>query len=231
MTMLAPDEVRALKAQAMMVEKGGREFTVRLGVTGGHLQAGHLRAIAALAEQYGAGDVHLTTRQGVEIPHVPYERLAALREALEATGLQLAPAGRCVRGITACPGGSCPRGFIDSQRLAQRLRANVGARGGLPHKFKIAVSGCPNGCTKPTENDLGVMGSGKRFVVFVGGKMGKHPRCADRLPFDISDEDHLLRAANVVIDWYAARGNAGERFGATLDRVGLASLVARLEIA
>lgn len=28
----------------------------------------------------------------------------------------------------------------------------------LPHKFKIAVGGCPNNCVKPNLNDLGVIG-------------------------------------------------------------------------
>jgi len=28
----------------------------------------------------------------------------------------------------------------------------------LPHKFKIAVGGCPNNCVKPDINDLGVIG-------------------------------------------------------------------------
>ena len=28
----------------------------------------------------------------------------------------------------------------------------------LPHKFKIAVGGCPNNCVKPNLNDLGIVG-------------------------------------------------------------------------
>jgi dissimilatory sulfite reductase (desulfoviridin) alpha/beta subunit len=228
MKTISTEELRALKAQAMMVEKGGERFSVRVGVTGGHLDATHLETIAALARQLGTGCVHLTTRQGVEISHVPYENLEPLRCALAEAGLKLAPAGRCVRSTTACPGGSCPRGIIDSQAVAQRLHARVGMRDGLPHKFKIAVSGCPNGCTKPLENDLGIMGRGKRFAIFVGGKMGKQPRPADPLSLEISEEDHLFRVVESAIDWYAANGSGGERFGTTIDRVGLDSLVKHL---
>jgi dissimilatory sulfite reductase (desulfoviridin) alpha/beta subunit len=151
-----------------------------------------------------------------------------LRCALDEAGLKLAAAGRCVRGITACPGAACPRGLIDSQGLAQRLHTRIGDRDGLPHKFKIAISGCPNGCTKPRENDLGIMGRGKTFAVFVGGKMGKQPRWADPLPLEIADEEGLFRVVDAVIDWYAAEGQPGERFGATIDRVGLECLVRRL---
>ena len=28
----------------------------------------------------------------------------------------------------------------------------------LPHKFKIAVGGCPNNCVKPDLNDIGIIG-------------------------------------------------------------------------
>jgi dissimilatory sulfite reductase (desulfoviridin) alpha/beta subunit len=222
------EELRTLKAQAMMVEKGGGRFSVRLSVTGGHLDVTQLQTIAALAERFGDGCVHLTTRQGVEIPHVPLESLAPLRCALDEAGLKLAAAGRCVRGITACPGFSCPRGLIDTQGLARRLHARLGGRDGLPHKFKIALSGCPNGCTKPKENDLGIMGRGKGFAVFVGGKMGKQPRWADLLPLEISSEDHLFRLVDAVIDWYAAQGQPSERFGATIERVGLEHLIRHL---
>ncbi len=228
MNNLSAVELKALKAQAMMVEKGGQHFSVRLSVTGGCLSAAQLHTVVRLAEQFGDRCVHLTTRQGVEIPHVPAENLATMRQALEQAGMELAAMGRCVRGITACPGASCPRGLIDTQELAKQLQARVGGRNTLPHKFKIGISGCPNGCTKPQENDVGIMGRGKRFVVFVGGKMGKSPRWADALPIEVGDADGVLRLVEAAIDWYAAEGREGERFGATIDRVGLERLTEHL---
>ncbi|MGA2797547.1 MAG: hypothetical protein ABSE63_08225 [Thermoguttaceae bacterium] len=225
MKTISPEELRSLKAQAMMAEKGKERFSVRLSVIGGRLEASQFQAIADLARRFGDGSLHLTTRQGVEIPHVSLENLAPLRAALEAAGLRLAAAGKCVRGITACPGSYCVYGLIDSQGLAQRLHARVGARNGLPHKFKIGIAGCPNGCTKPKENDLGVQGKAAGFAVFVGGKMGKHPRWADLLPIQVQDETHLFKVVEAVIDWYAAEGRPGERFGATIERAGIERLV------
>jgi dissimilatory sulfite reductase (desulfoviridin) alpha/beta subunit len=222
---ISPEELQSLKAQAMMAEKGKERFSVRLSVTGGRLETRQLNTIADLAQRFGDGTVHLTTRQGVEIPHVPYENLTPLRTALDAAGLKLAAAGKCVRGIVACPGSSCVYGLIDSQSLAQKLHARVGSRNALPHKFKIAIAGCPNGCTKPKENDLGVQGRAGGFTVFVGGKMGKHPRWADVLPLQIQEEVQLFGVFDHVIDWYAAEGKPGERFGATIDRIGIEQLV------
>jgi dissimilatory sulfite reductase (desulfoviridin) alpha/beta subunit len=228
MISISSEELRSLKAQAMMAEKGKERFSVRLSVTGGRLEGRQFQTIADLAQRFGDGSLHLTTRQGLEIPHVPFENLAPLRTELEAAGLKLAAAGKCVRGITACPGSYCASGLIDSQGLAQRMHARFGTRAGLPHKFKIGIAGCPNGCTKPKENDLGIQGRAAGFTVFVGGKMGKHPRWADMLPFQIQDENHLFKVVEDVIDWYAAEGKSGERFGATIDRVGLERLVQSL---
>jgi dissimilatory sulfite reductase (desulfoviridin) alpha/beta subunit len=222
------EELQALKAQAMIPEKGGEQFSIRLGVVGGHMDAAQLHAVASLAERFGDGSVHFTTRQGVEIPHVSFENLNPLRAALEGAGLRLAATGRCVRSIVACPGSYCVHGAIDSQGLAKMLYARVGSRKELPHKFKIGIAGCLNGCTKPNENDLGIMGRAKGFTVFVGGKMGKHPRWADILPLDITSEDLLFKVVESVIDWFAAEGTPGERFGSTIDRVGLDKLVGHL---
>ena len=45
------------------------------------------------------------------------------------------------------------------------------------------------------------------------------------LPIQIQDETHLFKVVETVIDWYAAEGRPGERFGATIDRVGMERLV------
>jgi dissimilatory sulfite reductase (desulfoviridin) alpha/beta subunit len=229
MTSLAAEELKSLKNRAMMAEKGEGLFSVRIGVVGGHLEAEHLKALAEIAEKFADAKVHLTTRQGVEIPHVPYQNLEPARAALERAGLHLASAGKCVRGITACPGTYCKFGQVDTQLLAQRLHEKFGGRGGLPHKFKIGIAGCRHGCTKPQENDLGIIGTPEGYVGFVGGKMGKSPRFADRLSTTISTESQLIALIEAVLEWFMANGLAAERLGAAIDRLGIESLTAELE--
>jgi dissimilatory sulfite reductase (desulfoviridin) alpha/beta subunit len=229
MQAISVEELNSLKSRAMMVEKGEGLFSVRIGVVGGRMDASHLKTIAELAAKCGNGQVHLTTRQGVEIPHVPYENLESLRNTLEQAGLRLALAGKCVRGITACPGTYCKFGQCDTQTLAQNLHDKVGGRDGLPHKFKIGIAGCRNGCTKPQENDLGIMGTAKGFVVFVGGKMGKKPRLGDQLPINFTTPSQLLSIVEDTLGWFIANGKVGERFGNTLDRLGLDCFVACID--
>jgi dissimilatory sulfite reductase (desulfoviridin) alpha/beta subunit len=226
---LSAEELKSLKNRAMMAEKSDGLFSIRIGVTGGHLEAEHLKAIAEIAERFADSKIHLTTRQGVEIPHVPYWNLEPLRAALEEAGLRLASAGKCVRGITACPGTYCKFGQIDTQLLAQKLHERFGGRGGLPHKFKIGIAGCRHGCTKPQENDLGIMGLSTGYVVFVGGKMGKSPRFADKLPLNLSTETELFSLIEVVLRWYSANGSEKERLGSAIDRLGIECLVADIQ--
>lgn len=96
-------EIAALKSTGMFAEKGKTHFSARFLVVGGFMTAKKLTAVAKLAEKYGDGHVHLTTRQGVEIPHVPYEKLQPLQKALEKSDLTLAQSGPCVRAVVACP--------------------------------------------------------------------------------------------------------------------------------
>lgn len=56
---------------------------------------------------------------------------------------------------------TCQYGLIDTFSLSKKIheRFYLGYHNvTLPHKFKIAVGGCPNNCVKPNLNDLGIIG-------------------------------------------------------------------------
>jgi anaerobic sulfite reductase subunit C len=279
-------EAAALKARGIMKQKQADEFAIRLRVVGGRLDATKLGALAGILTRYRSGHVHLTIRQGIEIPNVRLRDVEDLCSDLAAAGLSPSPVGPCVRSITACQGLSCGHGMIDAQGLAQRIDERMNCRSGLPHKFKIGVTGCPNGCIKPCENDLGIMGIVRKafreelcdncgfcvrdcssrgaliieggslihhpelclgcgkcvaacphgawesvavgYALFAGGKMGKQPKLGQKLALDITDEDQVLDLVHAVVTWYAAHGEQRERFGDTLDRVGIRGLTAYL---
>lgn len=222
---------KTLKGFGILRQRDER-YCLRLAATGGAFSAEALRAAASLANRFGAGEAHLTTRQTVEIPHIAREHLTPLAEAMAAAGLRGAPSGARVRSVVACPRKSwCRFGRVDSQDIANRLAARGAERGDLPAKFKIAVSGCPNGCAKPVENDFGVMGQGgNRCAIFVGGRMGRRPRLGDRLPLDVPAEPGaLVSVLEAVLQWYAENGEAKERLGATLERLGLDGVTRAVE--
>ena len=139
-------------------QKQKGRFAVRLRAVGGDLTADQFQTIARVAEQFGTGGIHLTTRQGVEIHDVEAQDLAAAQTELEAAGLKMGAEGNRVRIVIACPGNAtCRFGSIDTKSLAEKLDA-LYFRMEMPYKIKFGVTGCPNNCGKAREADIGIMG-------------------------------------------------------------------------
>ncbi len=148
----------ALKKGGFMrqIQKG--YFSLRLKVVGGHLTAENVKKIYEVAEKYGAGYVHLTSRQGVEIPFIKFDDIEEVKEELIKGGVKPGVCGPRVRTVTACQGVKiCPSGCIDTYEIAVEIdRRYYGKE--LPHKFKFGVTGCQNNCLKAEENDIGIKG-------------------------------------------------------------------------
>jgi dissimilatory sulfite reductase (desulfoviridin) alpha/beta subunit len=148
----------ALKAGGVIMQKDGGFFTLRLRLPGGRISASQLPTLSRIASKYGMGEIHLTTRQGVEIPWIKFEKIEEARKDLASAGLFLGACGPRFRVVTACPGSVvCKHGLVDGQSFGKKIDDRFGGTV-LPHKFKAAVSGCPNACTKPLENDIGFIG-------------------------------------------------------------------------
>ena len=154
-----------LKKNAFRVTKKRGLTASRVRVPGGHLEAKYLGEIQKIAEEFGNGTVHITSRQGFEIPDIPFERMdevnAALQNLIE--GLEINqeeenagyPAAG-TRNVTACIGNRvCPFACYDTTAFAKRIEKAV-----FPNDlhFKIALTGCPNDCGKVRMHDFGIMG-------------------------------------------------------------------------
>lgn len=154
-----------LKKNAFRVTKERGVTASRVRVPGGHLDAKYLGKIQQIAETYGNGTVHITSRQGFEIPGIPFEKMPEVNLALQELidGLEINqdtkgagyPAAG-TRNITACIGNRvCPFACYDTTAFAQRIEKAV-----FPNDlhFKIALTGCPNDCAKVRMHDFGIMG-------------------------------------------------------------------------
>ena len=149
----------ALKKGGFMRQKQKNNFSLRLAVVGGNLTTENLIKIAEVAEKYGDGHVHMTSRQSVEIPFIKLEDVEEVKAELAKGGVKPGVCGPRVRTITACQGNQiCPSGNIDTYGLAKELDERYFARE-LPHKFKFGVTGCQNNCLKAEENDVGIKGA------------------------------------------------------------------------
>ncbi len=159
---LSADEIKRVKGLGCLQDKRYDDvFNVRVITRNGKLSAQEQIKIAQAAETFGSGEVTMTTRLTLEIQGVSYDNLEPLFAFLEEAGLETGGTGSKVRPVVSCKGTTCQYGLIDTFALSKKLHDlyYTGYHGvSLPHKFKIAVGGCPNNCVKPDLNDLGVIG-------------------------------------------------------------------------
>lgn len=159
---------KLLKKNAFRVTKHRGITASRVRVPGGALQAEYLLKIYEIANTYGNGAVHLTTRQGFEIPGIKFEDIPKVNELLqpiiegldinqEIPGKGYTAAG--TRNVSACIGNNvCPFANYNTTNFAKRIEKAV-----FPNDlhFKIALTGCPNDCIKARMHDFGIIGMTK----------------------------------------------------------------------
>ena len=218
---LPAEEIARVKALGCLWDKRSQDiFNVRVITVNGKITSDQHIAVAEAARKFGSGEVTMTTRLTLEIQGVPYDNIEPLREYLAQYGLQTGGTGSKVRPVVSCKGTTCQYGLIDTFALSQRIHElyYVGYHEvKLPHKFKIAVGGCPNNCVKPDLNDLGIVGQRVPVVELdkckgckvcqvekgcpihiahvVDGKLQIDPgacnhcgRCAGKCPFHVTDQ-------------------------------------------
>jgi anaerobic sulfite reductase subunit C len=156
---------KKLKKNAFRVTKNRGVTASRVRVPGGFLKAEYLGLIQEIADKYGDGTVHLTTRQGFEIPGIDMEDIAEVNLLLqpiiegldinqEVPGKGYTAAG--TRNVSACIGNKvCPFANYQTTNFAKKIEKAI-----FPNDlhFKIALTGCPNDCIKARMHDFGIIG-------------------------------------------------------------------------
>lgn len=136
-------------------------FNVRVITRNGVITSDEQRTISEAADLFGSHKVAMTTRLTIEIQGVKYDDIPSLIMFLRERGLKTGGTGAKVRPVVSCKGTTCKFGLIDTYSLSKKIHEMFFEGCSdvvLPHKFKIAVGGCPNNCVKPDLNDIGVIG-------------------------------------------------------------------------
>jgi anaerobic sulfite reductase subunit C len=156
---------KKLKKNAFRVSKVRGIGASRIRVPGGYLDARVLGMVQEIAQEYGNGFVHLTTRQGFEIEGIRLKDMDAINRKLqpiiELLEINQTEAGSGypasgTRNISACIGSNvCPFANYNTAEMARRIEKAV-----YPNDlhFKIACTGCSNDCAKARMHDFGIIG-------------------------------------------------------------------------
>lgn len=157
---LSKEAIQRVKLEGFLLNRDTERFNCRVITENGTLTGEELRVVADIASRYHTSCT-FTTRMTVEIIGIPYEDIEPVKAELAKAGLTTGGTGARVRPVTACKGTTCVFGFYDTQALGKKVHDRFYVGMGdvrLPHKFKIAVGGCPNNCIKPDLNDFGIVG-------------------------------------------------------------------------
>ena len=158
---ITAEEKLKLKGQGFIPQRDGESFACRVITENGFFNSEHLQKVSEIAEKYGRGEVCFTVRLTVEIPWIKHDDIDNVKKELASVGLYPGGTGDRVRPIVACKSLYCQYGFIDTKSLAEKIH-EIFYLGfydkKLPHKFKIAIGGCPNNCIKPDLNDISIVG-------------------------------------------------------------------------
>jgi sulfite reductase (ferredoxin) len=175
-------------------------FMVRIRIPNGLLTSEQARTIADLSDHFGNGIADITVRQNVQLHWIRVENLPELLERLWSVGLRTTGAcGDVTRNITGCPlAGIHSHEIADVSPVALALDKELGGNPefyNLPRKYKITVTGCPDWCSYPEINDIGLTAT--RRPRHGGEEIGFSLRIAGGL----STEPHLAVKLNAFIRW------------------------------
>lgn len=207
-----------LLEKGAILQRDKETYAVAPHLTAGIVTPDILRTIADVAEKYNAAAIKVTGAQRIAIVGLQEEDLDNVWKDLDMD--PGAAIGLCVRSVKVCPGTTfCKRGLQDSVAVGSKIDSLYHGKK-LPNKLKIGVSGCPNSCADSAFKDIGLIGGGKGWMFYVGGKGGAKPRIADRIALCIPEEN-IYDLTEKIIQVYNENATNRERLGDYIDRVGL----------
>lgn len=209
------------------IQKDGT-YSVVPRMWGGLTNPRELRAIADVVEKYNAPMVKVTGGQRLDIFGIKREDLPAVWADLNAAGMVSGHAyGKALRTVKTCVGSEwCRFGTQDSTGLGVKIeRMSWGSW--MPHKFKIAVSGCPRNCAEATIKDFGIVCVDSGYELHVGGNGGIKVRATDLLG-KVATEAEAMHYCAAFIQLYREQARYLERTAPWIERVGIDFVKSRI---
>lgn len=107
----------------------------------------------------------------------------------------------------------------------ERVLTELGLSG---DEFTVRMTGCPNGCVRPYNADIGLVGKARgKYTIYLGGNI-----LGTRLGQIYADHvalEEIVKTLVPLLSYFQQARNVDERFGDFCHRVGLAELHARAD--
>jgi ferredoxin-nitrite reductase len=221
-------------------------YMCRLRIPNGILKAAQFAGVADLAERYGGGYAHVTTRANLQIREVEARNAVAVIEAVQDLGLCSRGSGADnIRNVTGTPtAGIDPQELIDTRPYAREWHFHIlndRSLYGLPRKFNVAFDGAGIIPVLEDTNDIGFqavrvnegfgLAPGVWFKLCLGGITGHHDFARDT---GVLVEPHnACLVADAVVRLFIDHGNRTDRTKArlkyVLDSIGVEKFIGLLE--
>jgi ferredoxin-nitrite reductase len=221
-------------------------YMCRLRIPNGILKAAQFSGLADLAERYGGGYAHVTTRANIQIREVEAKNAVAMVEAVQDLGLCSRGSGADnIRNVTGTPtAGIDPQELIDTRPYAREWHFHIlndRSLYGLPRKFNVAFDGAGTIAVLEDTNDIGFQAvqvnegfglpPGIWFKLCLGGITGHHD-FARETGVLVQPRDACM-VADAVVRVFIDHGNRTDRTKArlkyVLDTMGVEKFLGLLE--
>jgi sulfite reductase (ferredoxin) len=231
-----PDEVWDIDDHLGWREQGDGRWFYGLHVPSGRIQdTGEVRLKSALrdiCESHGPA-ICLTPGQSLLLSDVYWEDRLHVEDHLRQSGLRLVgEISHVRRWASACVSlPTCPLALTESERalpeIVRELEGEVARLGLQQDVFALRMTGCTNGCSRPYNADIGIVGrAAGRYAIYLGGR-----RIGDRLSFLYRDGvplEQLVATLVAVLGYFKQHRREGETLGDFCHRVGCQGLAAAL---
>jgi ferredoxin-nitrite reductase len=241
-----PDNFRWRFFGLFYVAPNQNSYMCRLRIPNGILKAAQFAGVADLAERYGGGYAHVTTRANLQVREIEAHNAVAVIEAIQDLGLCSRGSGADnIRNVTGTPtAGIDPQELIDTRPFAREWHFHIlndRALYGLPRKFNVAFDGAGTIPVLEDTNDIGFqavqvnegfgLAAGVWFKLCLGGITGHHDFARDTGVL-VRPED-ACKTADAVVRLFIEHGDRTDRNKArlkyVLDGMGIDTFVALLE--
>ena len=183
------------------IQKDGT-YSVVPRIWGGLTSPQELKDIADIAVKYDVPTVKFTGGQRLDMLGVKKEQLEPMWKDLNDCGFVSGQAyAKGLRTVKTCVGNTwCRFGTQDSMNMGVIIEKLTWGSW-TPHKFKIAVSGCPRNCAEATIKDLGIIGVDSGWEISIAGNGGIKVRVTDFL-CKVETDEQLLTYVKAFMQFY-----------------------------